>query len=241
MRTKSRAESRRRKYLRRTQGNEQQNATVSSPIKTENDAPMPSEAPNRSINAQNASHAPRADAPLRGEATQHGNPQRNTSQNDANEEDTPSQRPLLATFSLLRILPVVEIHASKPLLVRNPRADGPQTDICARIPGSLNHWAARVSCYDSLYDLRDWVLRNSGEEHPEIWMYVTTSPHGGFVDFYGTYDFSMVEPFSIVVISSPGHLLPWNWIKPPSGYTSACPLMPGLRGVLGPEGSKWLV
>ncbi|KAF5581040.1 hypothetical protein FPCIR_10429 [Fusarium pseudocircinatum] len=241
MRTKSRAECRRRKALRRAQGNEQQSIAVPRPIKVESDASTPSGVSDQSVDAQNESHTHRGDAPLGGEATRHASPQRDTSQNDANEEDIPSQRPHLAAFSLLRILPAVEIHTNKPLLIKNPRADGPQTDICARIPGSENNWAARVSCYDSLYDFRDWILRNAVEEHPEIWMYVSTSPHGGFVDFYGPYDFSLVKPLSIVIISNPGRYLPWNWIKPPSGYTSACPLMPGLRGVLGHEGSKWLV
>ncbi|KAF5686704.1 hypothetical protein FDENT_5708 [Fusarium denticulatum] len=229
------------KALRRAQSNEQQNIAVPRPVKAENDASTPSEASNQSSEAQNESQTPRGDAPLGGEATRHVSPQRDTGQDDANEEDIPSQRPHLAAFSLLRILPAVEIHTKNPLLIENPRADGPQTDICARIPGSENNWAARVSCHDSLYDFRDWVLRNAVAEHPEIWMYVSTSPHGGFIDFYGTYDFSLVEPLSIVIISNPGRCLPWNWIKPPSGFISPCPLMPGLRGVLGNEGSKWLV
>ncbi|KAF5573022.1 hypothetical protein FPANT_12638 [Fusarium pseudoanthophilum] len=206
-RTTSRAECRRRKALRRAQGNEQRNIAVSGPVKVENGASTLSEVPIQNISAQNASRAPRVDAPPRGEATRHDNAQRDTSQNETNEGSIPRQRPLLAAFGLLRILPAVEIHTNKSLLIKNPRPDGPPTDICARIPGSENSWAARVSCYDSLHDLRDWILRNLGEEHPEIWMYVSTTPHGGFVDFYGTWNFPLVKPLSIVVISNPGHPL----------------------------------
>ncbi|KAF4424869.1 hypothetical protein FACUT_10175 [Fusarium acutatum] len=199
----------------------------------EHNAPKRPEMYSQNINAQNESQTPRNDAPLQGEATRHDNPQRDTSHNDANKEDTPSQRPPLATFNLLLILPRVKICADTTLLIRNPRADGPQTDICARIPGSENNWAARVSCYDGLCDLYDWIRGNSGEEHPEIWMYVSSNPPT-FINIKVILAVSLSEPVSIVAFTNPL----------PSGRTlvslASHPLF-GLRAILGEEGSKWLV
>ncbi|KAG7434921.1 hypothetical protein Forpi1262_v003863 [Fusarium oxysporum f. sp. raphani] len=122
------------------------------------------------IDAQNETHAPSKDE-VYDINPEYDDPKRNTGQNDANEEDTPNfegHRPPPATFNLLRILPKVEIYARSTLFIRNPQESGPQTDICARIPGNDNNWAARVSCYDSLFDLYDWVRGNSSEESPEV-------------------------------------------------------------------------
>ncbi|KAG5753226.1 hypothetical protein H9Q70_004145 [Fusarium xylarioides] len=203
--------------------------------------------PQASENAEHAtpkrprvqSHTPCNDAPLQSEATRHDNPQRDTSQDDAGAS---YWRPPVASYNLLRILQAVEISSEPKLLIRNPRKDGPQTDICARLPGPFNHWAARVSCYDSLYDLYDWILGNSGEEYPEIWMYVSTIPHG-FVDFHQIDLLALVEPLSIIAFTNQGqgHPAASGLTKFAAGYISAFPLLPGLRDVLGPEGSKWLV
>ncbi|KAF5238309.1 hypothetical protein FANTH_10341 [Fusarium anthophilum] len=208
--------------------------------------------PQASVNANDAQHQPQApspndkppseasqgdDAPLQGDATQHDNPQRDTSQDDPSAS---YWRPPVASYNLLRILPAVEISSDPKLLIRNPRAEGPQTDICAQVPGTFKHWAARVSCYDSLYDLYDWILGNSGEEHPEIWMYVSTVPHG-FVDFYQMDLLSLVEPLSIIAIATRGHPQGSGLTEAESGSVPAFPLLPGLRELLGPEGSEWLV
>ncbi|KAJ4070888.1 hypothetical protein NW756_007022 [Fusarium oxysporum] len=169
---------------------------------------------------------------------EYDDPKRNTGQNDANEEDTPNfegHRPPLATFNLLRILPKVEIYARSTLFIRNPQESGPQTDICARIPGNDNNWAARVSCYDSLFDLYDWVRGNSSEESPEIWMYVSNIPHT-FVNIKDILTVSLNEPVSIVAFA--------NSVNPlPSGWTlvslSPRPLLPGLREISGEDGAEW--
>ncbi|KAF5615346.1 uncharacterized protein FTJAE_13389 [Fusarium tjaetaba] len=235
-RTKSRAERRRRKALRRAQGNELQNIAVPGPAKAENDAPTLSKVPSQNIGAQNASRAPQADAPVQAEATRYVTPQGDTSQDDAGAS---YWRPRVPSYNLLRILPAVEISTDPKLLIRNPRKDGPQIDICARIPGTLNNWAAHVSCYDSLHDLYDWILGKLGEEHPEMLMYVSDI-RTGFVNFHQMPLLSLIEPLSFIIISNPGGYLPWNWMEPPSEYTSSCPAVPRLHGVLGPEGSKWL-
>ncbi|KAF4340177.1 hypothetical protein FBEOM_5874 [Fusarium beomiforme] len=70
-----------------------------------------------------------------------------------NPTDFHDCRPLVMTYNLLRVLPTVEIRGEPSLSIRNPRETGPQTDICARVPGFFNHWASRVSCYDSVDDL----------------------------------------------------------------------------------------
>ncbi|WKT40454.1 hypothetical protein QSH57_005260 [Fusarium oxysporum f. sp. vasinfectum] len=189
------------------------------------------------IDAQNETHAPSKDE-VYDINPEYDDPKRNTGQNDANEEDTPNfegHRPPLATFNLLRILPKVEIYARSTLFIRNPQESGPQTDICARIPGNDNNWAARVSCYDSLFDLYDWVRGNSSEESPEIWMYVSNIPHT-FVNIKDILTVSLNEPVSIVAFA--------NSVNPlPSGWTlvslSPRPLLPGLREISGEDGAEW--
>ncbi|EWZ02680.1 hypothetical protein FOYG_01909 [Fusarium oxysporum NRRL 32931] len=191
------------------------------------------------IDARNENHAPSKDE-VYDINPEYDEPKRNTGQNDANEEDTPSfegQRPPLATFNLLRILPKVEIHAHSTLFIRNPRASGPQTDICARIPGNDNNWAARVSCYDSLFDLYDWVRGNSSEESPEIWMYVSNIPHT-FINIKDILTVSLDEPVSIVAFANPVNSLPSGWALV---SLSPRPLLPGLREILGEDGAEWLV
>ncbi|KAG9500805.1 hypothetical protein J7337_006485 [Fusarium musae] len=121
-RNKSRAECRRRNALRRAQSNEQQNIAVPGPVRAESDAPTRPEASSQSIGAQNESQTPRNDAPLQSEATQHGNPQRDTSQGDPGLQDF---RPIVQNYNLLRILPVIEISSDPTLFIRNPRKDGP--------------------------------------------------------------------------------------------------------------------
>ena len=147
------------------------------------------------------------------------------------------QRPPLATFNLLRILPKVEIYARSTLFIRNPRESGPQTDICARIPGNDNNWAARVSCYDSLSDLYNWVRGNSSEESPEIWMYVSNIPHT-FINIKDILTVSLNEPVSIVAFANPVNPLPPGWALV---SLSPRPLLPGLRESLGEDGAEWLV
>ncbi|EXM34271.1 hypothetical protein V3481_002432 [Fusarium oxysporum f. sp. vasinfectum] len=147
------------------------------------------------------------------------------------------QRPPLATFNLLRILPKVEIYARSTLFIRNPRESGPQTDICARIPGNDNNWAARVSCYDSLSDLYNWVRGNSSEESPEIWMYVSNIPHT-FINIKDILTVSLNEPVSIVAFANPVNPLPPGWALV---SLSPRPLLPGLRESLGEDGAEWLL
>jgi hypothetical protein len=201
------------------------------------------EASEQSIDAQNETHAPSNDKASQDGTPQRNNPQSDTRQDNASHADASNfkdWRPPVASYSLLRILPTVEIHANSTLLIRNPRENGPQTDICARIPGYLNHWAARISCNDSLYDFHDWVVGNSGEESPEVWMYVSTNPDT-FININDIHLLSLYESVSIVALTNPGHPLPSGWTKVTSGWLSVCPLLPGLRDVLGPEGAKWLV
>ncbi|KAI7766226.1 hypothetical protein LZL87_001339 [Fusarium oxysporum] len=205
----------------------QQNATRSGRRNTERRARKQflrerSKTSEQKIDAQNEAHAPSKDE-VYDINPEYDDPKRNTGQNDANEEDTPNfegQRPPLATFNLLRILP-----------------NGPQTDICARIPGYDNNWAARVSCYDSLFDLYDWVRGNSSEESPEIWMYVSNIPHT-FINIKDILTVSLNEPVSIVAFVNPSHPLPSSWTLV---SLSPRPLLPGLREILGEEGSEWLV
>ncbi|RBQ68876.1 hypothetical protein FVER53590_29046 [Fusarium verticillioides] len=121
-RNKSRAECRRRNALRRAHSDEQQNIAVPGPVRAESDAPTRPEASSQSIVAQNESQTPRNDAPLQSEATQHGNPQRDTSQGDPDLQDF---RPIVQNYNVLRILPVVEISSDPTLFIRNPRKDGP--------------------------------------------------------------------------------------------------------------------
>ncbi|SCO82465.1 uncharacterized protein FRV6_06678 [Fusarium oxysporum] len=123
----------------------------------------------------------------------------------------------------------------RTLFIRNPRESGPQTDICARIPGNYNNWAARVSFYDSLFDLYDWVRGNSSEESPEIWMYVSNIPHT-FIDIKNILTVSLNELVSIVAFA--------NSVNPLlSGWTlvslSPRPLLPGLREISGEDGAEW--
>ncbi|KAK2939606.1 hypothetical protein FoTM2_002825 [Fusarium oxysporum f. sp. vasinfectum] len=175
------------------------------------------------IDARNETHAPSKDEVY-----------------DINPETTPNfegQRPPLATFNLLRILPKVEIYARSTLFIRNPRESGPQTDICARIPGNDNNWAARVSCYDSLSDLYNWVRGNSSEESPEIWMYVSNIPHT-FINIKDILTVSLNEPVSIVAFANPVNPLPPGWALV---SLSPRPLLPGLRESLGEDGAEWLL
>ncbi|KAF6523366.1 hypothetical protein HZS61_011865 [Fusarium oxysporum f. sp. conglutinans] len=191
------------------------------------------------IDAQNETHAPSKDE-VYDINPEYDDPKRNTGQNDANEEDTPNfegHRPPPATFNLLRILPKVEIYARSTLFIRNPQESGPQTDICARIPGNDNNWAARVSCYDSLFDLYDWVRGNSSEESSEIWMYVSNIPHT-FINIKDILTVSLNEPVSIVAFANPVNPLPSGWALV---SLSPRPLLPGLRESLGEDGAEWLV
>lgn len=125
----------------------------------------------------------------------------------------------------------------RTLFIRNPRESGPQTDICARIPGNDNTWAALVSCYDSLFDLYDWVRGNSSEESPEIWMYVSNIPHT-FINIKDILTVSLNEPVSIVAFANPVNPLPSGWALV---SLSPRPLLPGLREILGEDGAEWLL
>ncbi|TXC08334.1 hypothetical protein FocTR4_00002501 [Fusarium oxysporum f. sp. cubense] len=114
---------------------------------------------------------------------------------------------------------------------------GPQTDICARIPGNDNTWGARVSCYDSLFDLYDWVCGNSSEESPEILIYVSNIPHT-FINIKDILTVSLNEPVSIVAFANPVNPLPPGWALV---LLSPRSFLPGLREILGEGGAEWLV
>ncbi|PNP78015.1 hypothetical protein FNYG_08741 [Fusarium nygamai] len=242
MRTKSRAECRRRKALRRAQGNEQQTtAAVSSSGNAENDAPTPSGVSSQSTSAQNESHTPRVDAPVQAEVTHHDNPQRGMSHDDSDLQDL---RPIVQNYNLLRILPVVEISSDPTLLIQNPREGGPQSDICARVPGMFNHWAARVSCYDSFYDLWDLIVMHSGEEEPEVHLYLAK--------FGASYTYNRDLVAQELVLDEPASIVAWtNDPSPDIDFSqvtivktttvSTTPLLPYLRHILGRKGPKWLV
>ncbi|KAH7225097.1 hypothetical protein BKA60DRAFT_606178 [Fusarium oxysporum] len=175
------------------------------------------------IDEQNETHAPSKDE-VYDINPEYDDPKRNTGQNDANEEDTPNfegHRPPPATFNLLRILPKVEIYARSTLFIRNPQESGPQTDICARIPGNDNNWAARVSCYDSLFDLYDWVRGNSSEESHEIWMYVSNIPHT-FINIKDIPTVSLDEPGISTAVSQEKTLETRAYPEGERGFGARC-------------------
>ncbi|KAF4453156.1 hypothetical protein F53441_4153 [Fusarium austroafricanum] len=151
-------------------------------------------------------------------------------------------RPPVPTYNLLRILPTVEILTDPEVLVRNPRSDGPQVDICTRVPGMFNHWAARLSCYDSVYDFWDLIMSNACFNDRMVHFYI-----GGF----GASFTDNVDQLSQVLV--PGELMSiiaWTNKKPPVDFKVAKvtvthldthPPLPFLREFLGKEGSKMLI
>ncbi|KAM0184987.1 hypothetical protein ACHAPI_012327 [Fusarium lateritium] len=80
---------------------------------------------------------------------------------DADLELAVPLRPQPHLFGQLRILLSAAISLGPRLAVSNPRKAGPQTDICARVPGRFNTWVARLSCKDTFDDLCELVSSNS--------------------------------------------------------------------------------
>ncbi|CAJ0552195.1 Ff.00g061740.m01.CDS01 [Fusarium sp. VM40] len=103
----------------------------------------------------------------RNNAPQADPPQASASVNDENDKGGDDDlekpvRPQPHSFGQLRILPSAALSLAPNFVVSNPRKTGPQTDICARVPGRLNTWVARISCQDTMSDFKDLMLSNSG-------------------------------------------------------------------------------
>ncbi|KAM0345581.1 hypothetical protein ACHAPU_006234 [Fusarium lateritium] len=84
-----------------------------------------------------------------------------------------ASRPQPQLFGELRILPTAEISVTPKFIVRNPRSQGPQVDICTRVPGQFNTWVASMSCYDTVVDAWDLVAgAHSGLAPPRAKVHV---------------------------------------------------------------------
>ncbi|KAF5990279.1 hypothetical protein FBULB1_106 [Fusarium bulbicola] len=201
--------------------------------------------PQASGNASDAQHQPQA--PSRDYKPPIEASQGDDVENDNDRDDDPDLqdfRPIVQNYNLLRILPTVEISSDPTLSIRNPREIGPQSDICARVPGWFNHWAARVSCYDSFDDLWDLIVMYSGIESPEVHFYLA--------NFGASYTYSMGSVAQELVLDEPASIIAWTNDPDPdvdfsqvtmvrTTEVSTTPLLPYLQHVLGKKGSKWLV
>ncbi|KAF5537755.1 hypothetical protein FMEXI_9744 [Fusarium mexicanum] len=199
--------------------------------------------------AQHQPQAPSKDDKPPSKASQGDDVENDDDHGDENHDDDddpnlPYFRPIVQNYNLLRILPTVAISSDPTLLIQNPRADGPQSDICARVPGSFNHWAASVSCYDSFDDLWDLIVMHSGVDSPEV--------HFHLANFGASYTYSKGSVAQELVLDEPASIIAWTNDPDPDvdfsqltmvGTTevSTTPLLPYLQHVLGKKGSKWLV
>ncbi|KAF9768285.1 hypothetical protein IL306_014418 [Fusarium sp. DS 682] len=204
------------------------------------------EATEQNSGAQNESQGAPGDAAPRDESSRDNPLAANSAQDDASHGSAPrdtTHRRHVQTYGLLRILPKLEIRTSPSFLVRNPDEDGPQTDICARVPSRPGTWVARVSCTQSNYQLWDLM----GELEPEF-------EQGSITRFFIPV---ASQTYTIDQSSTDGHvtLVPSKDI---SVNILATPVYPGytmddirgtpnrdyeakFRELLGEEGSKWLV
>ncbi|KAF4501625.1 hypothetical protein FAGAP_2134 [Fusarium agapanthi] len=201
--------------------------------------------PQASGNASDAQHQPQAPSPNDkppSEASLGDDVENHNGQDD--DPNLQDFRPIVQTYNLLPILPAVEVSSDPTLLIRNPREIGPQSDFCARVPGWFNHWAARVSCYDSFDDLWDLIVIHSGVESPEVHFYLA--------NFGASYTYSRGLVAKELTLDEAASIIAWK--NDPgrdvdlSQVTivrrirfSTTPLLPWPQHVLGEKGSKWLV
>ncbi|KAF5632744.1 hypothetical protein F52700_6281 [Fusarium sp. NRRL 52700] len=199
--------------------------------------------PQASKDAQNQAQAPSPDGKPPSEASQ-GDDENHDDENQDHDPNLQDFRPIVLNYNLLRILPAVDISSDPTLSIRNPRETGPQNDICARVPGWFNHWAARVSCYDSFDDFRDLIVMHSGVESLEVHLYLST--------FGASYTYNRDLVAQELILDEPSSIIAWTNDPDPgfdlsqatmfgSTSCSTTPLLPYIQHVLGEKGSKWLV
>ncbi|KAF4956350.1 hypothetical protein FGADI_3927 [Fusarium gaditjirri] len=129
------------------------------------------------ITQQNESQSTTGDGTPHDQSSSTNVPDTSGTQDEISEGDTSQialHSRLVQTYGLLRILPKVEISTKSDLLVLNPDENGPQTDICARVPGRPGCWVARTSCHRSHNELWDLMANDSGHGLDSISRYFIT-------------------------------------------------------------------
>ncbi|KAF4987417.1 hypothetical protein FGRMN_10378 [Fusarium graminum] len=153
----------------------------------------------------------------------------------------PQPRPRPHLFGQLRILPSAEISLSPGLVIQNPRAKGPQTDICARVPGQFNTWVARTSCDDTRMDLWDLVVANSGLSSPQVAIFMGNSEQGYTTRSTGVGGEMFLQPVKNQSIDSIYWTNQLEHGNQETGWGYGEMTMDRLSGILGEEGMKMVV
>ncbi|KAM0227537.1 hypothetical protein ACHAP5_012156 [Fusarium lateritium] len=147
-------------------------------------------------------------------------------------------RPQPHLFGQLRVLPSVAISLRPRFVVANPRETGPQTDICARVPGRFNTWVARLSCEDTFFDFGDLVTSHGGVAPTSIYSLWKYSEH--------TYTLHRYENMMVSTAGPDVNIVFWA-NESSTGDDDPDEEAPGLEGheiipaILGEEGMRMVV